>query len=203
MQKKWLVSVLAGAAVLLSACGDPTTATGSSVVDMTDTAYATLPTTAATLPPTTLAGGPAAGTQTTEITEYTVVEGDTQFTVANRFGVTLDALNLANADTAGYSAFYVGLKIKIPVGAIIPAVTTTVPGTGTTVAATPATAAPTTLPANDSGCTPGSHVIVEGDLPGTVAAKYDVTLAQLEAANANTPGYKNFIVGVKIIIPCA
>ena len=48
----------------------------------------------------------------------------------------------------------------------------------------------------------GSHTIVEGDLPSTVAKQYDVTLDALNAANANTQGYQNFIVGVKIIIPC-
>ena len=36
-----------------------------------------------------------------------------------------------------------------------------------------------------------------------MAAKFDVTVAQLDAANVNTKGYTNFIVGVKIVIPCA
>jgi len=44
---------------------------------------------------------------------------------------------------------------------------------------------------------------VAGDLPGTVAKKYDVTLEQLIAANAGTNGYKSFIVGTKIVIPCS
>ena len=34
-----------------------------------------------------------------------------------------------------------------------------------------------------------------------MAKKFDVTKEQLDAANAGTKGYKNFIVGVKIIIP--
>jgi hypothetical protein len=36
-----------------------------------------------------------------------------------------------------------------------------------------------------------------------VAQKFDVTVAQLDEANASTKGYKNFIVGVKIIIPAS
>lgn len=199
--KKLLFPVCAGAAALLfSACGDGTTATTSSVVNLESTNYHTLPPTPSTLPPTTLPGGSVpAGQVTTDITQYTVQSGDVPFTVANKFSVPLDALNLANADTAGYSSFYVGLKIVIPAGATIPdpasSTTTTVPGSVTNT-----TAAQTTLPGN---CAQGSYTIVEGDLPGTVAKKFDVTLEQLNAANVNTDGYKNFIVGVKIIIPAS
>ena len=76
---------------------------------------------------------------------------------------------------------------------------TAVPGAATTVAPENTT---TTVTPNANGCTPGTHEIVAGDLPGTVAAKYDVTVAQLDEANVNTKGYTNFIVGVKIVIPC-
>lgn len=202
MKRNWLVPVGVGAALLLSACGDSATATTSTVLTLESTAYQTLPPTPSTLPPTTLAPGattPAGGT-TVEVTEYTIQDGDVPFTVANKFGVTLDALNLANADTAGYSAFYVGLKIKIPAGATIPTQTTVPTGTGTTQPTTPAEST-TTLAGGGSNCTQGSYTIQEGDLPGTVASKFDVTVAQLDAANVNTKGYKNFIVGVKIIIP--
>jgi len=34
--------------------------------------------------------------------------------VAEKFDVTVEALNAANAATTGYSAFYVGLEIVIP-----------------------------------------------------------------------------------------
>jgi hypothetical protein len=34
--------------------------------------------------------------------------------VAEKFGTTVGELQSINADTAGYSAFYVGLTIKIP-----------------------------------------------------------------------------------------
>lgn len=199
--KKLLLPVgLAAAAVLFSACGDSTTATTSSVLNMSSSNYATMPTTPSTLPPSSTVVGETlpAGAQTTEITEYTIKDGDVPFTVANKFGITLDALNLANADTSGYSAFYVGLKIKIPVGATIPNAST---DTTTTAASTTPSETTTTLAGGGSNCTQGSYTIVEGDLPSTVAKKFDVTVAQLDEANASTSGYKNFIVGVKIIIP--
>ncbi len=45
---------------------------------------------------------------------YTIEEGDVPLRVANKFDVSLDALNAANATTNGYSAFFVGLQIVIP-----------------------------------------------------------------------------------------
>ena len=45
---------------------------------------------------------------------YTIVDGDFESKVAAAFDVTLDALRAANANTEGYSAFYVGLEIVIP-----------------------------------------------------------------------------------------
>lgn len=45
---------------------------------------------------------------------YTIVEGDYLGKVADKFDVTVEALNAANASTSGYSSFYVGLEIVIP-----------------------------------------------------------------------------------------
>jgi len=45
---------------------------------------------------------------------YTIAEGDLPIRVADKFDVSLDALNAANASTNGYSSFYVGLMIVIP-----------------------------------------------------------------------------------------
>ncbi len=45
---------------------------------------------------------------------YTIEEGDVPVRVAEKFDVTVEALNAANANTQGYSSFYVGLQIVIP-----------------------------------------------------------------------------------------
>jgi LysM repeat protein len=206
MKKSGWIPAVIGAALFMSACGDAATATTSTVATIGSTNYHTIPPTLSTLAPTTTAAGapnpgPPAGTVTTDVTEYTIKANDVPFTVADKFGITVDALALANADTQGYSAFYVGLKIKIPAGAVIPdesATTTTAAGTNDTTASGETT---TTLAGGGSNCAQGSYTIQDGDLPGTVAKKFDVTVAQLDAANADTKGYKNFIVGVKIIIP--
>ncbi len=50
-----------------------------------------------------------------EAGSYTIEAGDTsRFKVANKFDVTVEAMDAANASTNGYSAFYPGLKIVIP-----------------------------------------------------------------------------------------
>lgn len=46
---------------------------------------------------------------------YTITEDDTsRLKVATKVGTTVEALDAANADTPGYSAFYPGLEIKLP-----------------------------------------------------------------------------------------
>lgn len=45
------------------------------------------------------------------------------------------------------------------------------------------------------------YTVVGGDTPSGVASRYGVTLAQLDAANIDTPGYPAFLVGIQIKIP--
>ena len=59
---------------------------------------------------TTIAGGQS----TCAPGEYTIVEGDYLGKVAKKLDTTVEALNAANVNTAGYASFYVGLKIKTP-----------------------------------------------------------------------------------------
>lgn len=204
MQVKWLIPVLVGGA-LLSACGSsPTASTGSVVAtDIGPTSYDTMAPTQSTIPPVT--GAPAEGQTSPTEQEYTIKPTDTsRQKVADLFGITVAELDAANVATPGYSAFYPGLKIKIPAGAKVPSATPDTTATTTPGATTPpaTSGGPTTTLPPSGTCTPGTYVIVAGDLPSKVAAKFDVTVAQLDEANANTKGYKAFIVGVKINIPC-
>jgi hypothetical protein len=58
---------------------------------------------------------PVADCDTGDPGEYTIEEGDTtRLKVAEKFNVTVEALDAANANTNGYASFYVGLKIVIP-----------------------------------------------------------------------------------------
>lgn len=45
---------------------------------------------------------------------YTIESGDVPLRVANKFDVTIEALNAANVATDGYSSFYIGLEIVVP-----------------------------------------------------------------------------------------
>jgi LysM repeat protein len=45
---------------------------------------------------------------------YVLQSGDMPIRIAERFGVTLDALNYANRNTSGYGAFIVGTRVRIP-----------------------------------------------------------------------------------------
>jgi hypothetical protein len=81
-----------------------------------------VPTTTTTLPPGVLpvpSSEPPAETTTTVddgigCGTYTVAEGDYKLLVADKLNTTVDALDAANADTDGYGAFYVGLKLNVP-----------------------------------------------------------------------------------------
>lgn len=58
---------------------------------------------------------PVADCDTGDPGEYTIEEGDTtRLKVAEKFNVTVEALDAANANTIGYESFYPGLKIVIP-----------------------------------------------------------------------------------------
>jgi LysM repeat protein len=189
------LTLLAGASALVAACG--TTGSGAqtqTTITVPATSFATLATTPPTQAPTTLAPGVVAGEQT-----YTVVGGDYGFLIVEKCGIPLADLAVYNAwpetDPTTH-AFNVGDEIRIPNGGIAGC-------TGAPSAATnpPTAATGTTIAGGQSNCGEGTHVIAAGDLPGTVAADYGTTVAALEAANVNTQGYKNFIVGVTIKIP--
>jgi LysM repeat protein len=190
-----LIALCAAAAVpLIGACGSSSeSASSTTQLEVARSNVVALSTTT-TLPTTPTSGAVVAGPS-----EYTIQAGDVPVNVAKKFGVTLDALNAANANTAGYSAFFVGLKIVIPGGGTQPAATTP---TATTAASTPSatTAATATTLAPDS-CQQGTYVIVDGDYPLKVAEKLGTTVEALNAANADTPGYSAFFPGLKIKLP--
>ncbi len=52
------------------------------------------------------------------------------------------------------------------------------------------------------GSRQGTYTIEDGDIPALVAESLDVTVDQLNEANANTAGYSGFVVGVEILVPC-
>jgi LysM repeat protein len=59
-----------------------------------------------------------------------------------------------------------------------------------------------TGPESSSGDGCGTYTIRRGDTKGAVAADHDVTVAELDAANAGTQFYAGFVIGIEIAIPC-
>ena len=191
-------------AVLLAGCGDDATGARSTLAEIQPSSYVVREPATTT---TTLPAGSVNADGTSPVEQvYTIQAGDYPGRVAELFGITVDELNNYNDDVEGYSAFYVGLEIKIPPGANIPAATgstDTATETDTDTDTDTATdAGTTTTLAPSSECTEGTYTIAEGDIPITVAEQFDVTVDELNAANASTPGYGGFIVGIEIVIPC-
>jgi len=191
--------------ILLAACGSASDEGATeSTIDLSEgsTAFVVRPPETTVAPETTV----VAGGVSTAAQDYTVQSGDYPLKVAQQFGVTVDELVAFNEWGSVNEFPFPGTVIKIPPGGTVPAATPE-----TTAAAAPATegetaAAETTTPAStipDAGdnCAPGEHVVEAGDIPISVAKKYDVTLDALNAANANNPAYSQFIPGQKIIIP--
>ena len=185
---------------MLASCGGSGSAQPTSTpVSVNSTNWVTQPTTPATAPPTT---GPLTAGQVVEAEQqYTVIFGDYLFGIAKIYGTTADAIAVYNAWPEGVNhPLNPGDIVKIPAGSLAPGsapVTSEAPVTNTT-SPIPAT----TIAGGQSTCgTQGSYTIAEGDYPGLVAKNFDVTVAQLDAANEGTKGYKSFFVGLQIVIP--
>ena len=193
--------VLVGA-LFLASCGADDSAATQSTIDLSaaSTAFVVRPP-ATTAPPT---DSVAAGEVVTTEQEYVVQAGDYPLKVTEMFGVSLDDLVAYNEWGSANEFPGPGTTIKIPPGGTAPGATEPAESTDTatdtgTDATTEAPAA--TIPDAGDNCGEGTYVIVAGDIPSRVADKFDVTLDALNAANAGTPGYAGFVVGIEIVIP--
>jgi hypothetical protein len=217
-----LIMVVAASSLGLVACGGGGGESGSTtpVIDVNPTNYVTVAPEPQTSPPVTTAPD-APGTILQYDTDYTLQEGDAYasniyytWKIPLEFGAWIEMNGLTFDPESGIVSDWPppGSTIKIPAGSTVPgepppSANTTVPGDGSTSQTTeappetdpPETEAPTTTA---SDCTAGSYVIEEGDYPGLVAKKFDVTVGALNAANQSTKYYSSFAVGITIVIPC-
>jgi len=191
-------------AFVLASCGGGETGATQSTLDLSaaSTAFVVRPP-ATTEPPTDTAvseaGAVVEGTQ-----NYTVQSGDAWYVLVTRFGVTIEDLLAVNEWTNINTFPNPGDVILIPPGGTsVDAIATGTTGTSADTATAGSTdeTATATIPDAGDNCPAGKHVIVEGDYLGKVAKQYDVTVEALNAANANTPGYASFYVGLEIVIP--
>ncbi|MEM9748760.1 MAG: LysM peptidoglycan-binding domain-containing protein [Actinomycetota bacterium] len=207
-----IAPVLAGA-IVLGACGGSDDDAGSptaTTLSLNSTAFATIPPATTTTVPDTL---PADGTSPVA-QEYEIQFGDFPLGIADRFGVSLEEIasynEIPDCSSTSCDTFpFPGTVILIPPGADIPEETGggVADGTITVTGGQDATdedddePAGDTIPEAGDNCGPGSYTIESGDIPITVAEKFDVTLDALNAANAGNGAYTSFIAGTSIVIP--
>jgi LysM repeat protein len=196
MKSKVLLAPLAAA--VLAACGAANgAAPDGTVLGLTSTNYVTVTQTPTTLVPTTIAGVQNPGAVHPEEGTYVIVAGDFPSTIANRFKVTLNDLiaingwTLANGQVPEFNASPPGQPSSSP--------NWTEPGAVAATArppilrrARPHPSPPPPWPAASRRVPPANTRSWRKTPRVKVAKKLDTTVAELDAANANTKGYSGF-----------
>jgi LysM repeat protein len=195
-----LAVVLSVGAMACGGGGDDA-APSASLLSQTATTYAvidpptTTSTTTTTLAPPPAASGNTGGASTSDGT-YTVRSGDSVFRIAGTFGLTPEALAAANGWPDGIQ------HTILPGDVVLVAAGATATGAASSGAASAAATAPPGTPAPQAGC-PTTYTITASDTTRIkVAGRFGITYQEMDAANANTPGYASFVVGTPITIPC-
>lgn len=218
-----LASSACGLALVLTAaaCGSTEDASTGSTITIAPQSYQSKPAASAAPDAPVVPTADAEG-RTDQVQEYTIKQGEYPSQVADDFEVSLDELLNFNDMTLEGNIVpdwpSAGGVVKIPPGAkfIDPTATTTTvadeddedeetstAGTSSDGAQVESTPEEVIDDASADRCVPGKYTLDDGDYPGAVAAKFDVTPDALAAANASTPNYNLFIVGSEIIIPAA
>ncbi len=187
-------------AIILSSCGGAETGATQSTIDLSAASTAFVVRPPATTEPTDSAVDPEGTVEGTQ--EYTVQSGDAPYVLVQRFGITLEDLLGVNEWTSPNQFPFPGTVILIPPGgkSVVAATAVTPEGDSSTDDTSEATPSETIPDAGDN-CSQGTYTLVDGDYPGAVASKFDVTVDALNAANVNTSGYSAFYVGLEIVIP--
>lgn len=200
-------------ALALSACGDDDDAADGSEVLVQPSSYVTATSIAAA---TTLAGGAPAGepgdTSPTEQT-YEVQGGDFLFGIASDYGLEAEEIATYNNWAEGIEhPLNPGDSVRIPPGADIPSADdeetdTTEEDSGSSDDEETDTTEEDSSSGDEELCPDGEvqghYTIKDTDLTRVgVADRLNVTVAQLDDANANTDGYSGFYPGLVIRVPC-
>jgi LysM repeat protein len=193
-----------GPLLLAAGCGGTTpTGAGATIANIQPTSFVEIPPATSTTTTTTVPQGELVeGTRSPTEQSYTIQAGDSLGRIASLHDITLEQLINFNQFPDGANQLILpGDVIKIPPDALVP-------GTGTATETETETAGETetedTGEATETGdgC-PTTYVIKEGDtVRSRVAEQFGITFQEMDAANANTPGYDSFIPGTEIVIPC-
>jgi LysM repeat protein len=193
---------------VLSACGDDEPTTEALIIQ--PSSYSTIVSTtapvAAAQSGASPAGGTVAGTQV-----YEVKSGDFLSGIASDYGIPPESIARFNDWEDGINhPIHPGQTINIPPGAQVPDPDDEEDEEDSDAEDEDSDATeqeqeevdPDDPPRCADGTRQGTYTIEAGDIPANVAESLDVTVDQLNEANANTPGYGAFIVGAEILVPC-
>jgi LysM repeat protein len=196
---------------LLSACGDDEPDAEAMIIQPSSYSTIVSTTASAAAAPSgeTPAGATVAGTQV-----YIVQSGDFLSGIADDYGIPPESIAAFNDWDDGIAhPIHPDQTINIPPGAQVPDPDdeedeeTSDEGEDTeeeseATEADEEEVDPDDPPRCPDGERQGTYTIEAGDIPANVAASLDVTVDQLNEANATTPGYRAFIVGADILVPC-
>lgn len=205
-----------GMVVALSACGDDDSSAPATLVEIKPSSFVTSPTTAAgaTTPPAGSAVTGEPGEVSMAEQSYEIERGDSLSGIASTFGITIDEITNFNnwADGSGH-LLVPGETVRIPPGAEFPTPDDDEDESdeddGGENADDEEESDSTEEASDDPELCPdgerqGTYTIQATDTTRVgVADRLDVTVAQLDEANAGTPGYSGFFAGLEILVPCA
>jgi LysM repeat protein len=193
-----------GVAVLSACGGNGDDAAGQTTIAIRPTAYATIPVVTTARPTSTVAGQAGAPPREAqgEGDVYEVQRGDALPLIADRYDITVEELVEFNDwEDGAFHPIYPGDEVRIPSFADEPeqveGITDERPDDGLG-----------TMPAPGGGplCPDGSerdvYEIVSGDFISRVADKNDISIEELEAANAENPAWEVFAPGQDLWLPC-
>ncbi len=201
--------------VTLAACGDGDDASPATEVEIKPSSFVTTPSTIAA--PTTAPGAPAGEPGDTSPTEqiHVVQRGEFLSGIAADYEVDMEDIAEYNNWSDGTShALFPDDQVRIPPGGVIPS-----PEDEDAEEETESTEEDASGQAGDEesetteeeedpelcpdGERQGHYTIQETDTTRVgVAERLNVTVQQLDEANANTPGYGGFFPGLEILVPC-
>jgi LysM repeat protein len=203
-------TLLIGLTTVVAACDAGSAEPPASTVAVTSTTYVTIParsttTTAAPRSEDTSATGDQGGDSDDEDPDsstsddpnqeriHEIVSGDYLVGIARDYDVPINYIPEYNGwdDGLGH-ALVPGETVRIPPSDWLPEDERGAASTDETDEASE----------SSSGDDCGTYTIQQGDTKGAVAADHDVSIAELDAANAGTPFYAGFVIGIDINIPC-
>lgn len=193
------------AILVLASCSGGDAAGSTTVVRIQPSTYNTQP---QVLPSSTAAGGSLVpGGQAGQEQIYTVKRNDTLSGIASRYRVDINDIVDYNSWTDGIAHnLQPGDEIKIPPNAQVPAeqTATTEGPSSSNAPSNDTTAQSDAKPRCPDGELQGTYTIKDTDNSRfAVAQSLDVTVDELDSANADTTGYSSFYPGLKILVPCA